>query len=150
MSSQCYPARLRGASKVPPSFVAPSSLLSPGDTAPLWLAHSGATIPPWSQAVSAHSPRGVHSPATVSGWPPDSANSGQQSPAPRCSGRASPAASYRQGPRARAAPAVVVRAGDGVAAGVVVRQGGPGAQPGVLGERGGVPGQQPADGGTGR
>src|SRR5712691_599597 len=33
-----FPARLRGAFKAPPSFVARSSLLSPGGAAPLWLA----------------------------------------------------------------------------------------------------------------
>ena len=65
-------------------------------------AQSGTHLPPWSQAVSGHRPRGVHSPATVSGRPPESANSGQQSPAPGCSGTASPAASYTQGTGARA------------------------------------------------
>src|SRR4029077_2049950 len=79
-------------------------------------AHSGTTTPPWSQAVSGHRPRGVHSPAIVSGWPPDRANSGQQSPVPGCSGRASPAASYRQGTGARAGVAART-------AGPVYRQG---------------------------
>src|SRR6185437_8334769 len=45
-----------------------------------------------SQAVSGHRPRGVHSPASVTGRPPESANSGQQSPAPGCSGRLPPSA----------------------------------------------------------
>src|SRR5580658_5440951 len=98
MSSQCPPL----ASGALLRCRLPSSLLSPGDTAPLWLAHSGTAIPPSSQAVSGHRPRGVHSPATVSGWPPDSASSGQQSPAPGCSGSASPTASDRQATGARA------------------------------------------------
>ena len=55
---------------------------------------SATALPPSSQAVSGHRPRGVHSPATVSGCPPDSANSGQHGPAPGCSGSAPP---FRKG-----------------------------------------------------
>ena len=71
-------------------------------------AHSGTAVPPSSQAVSGHRPRGVHSPATVSGLPAESANSGQQSPAPgAAAGRRRPrrtGMAAANGPGSRPAP----------------------------------------------
>src|SRR5690606_37250032 len=67
--------------------------------------HSCTTVPSSSQAVSGRSPSGVHSAATVTGRPPETASSRQGTPADGWSGRALPSSSSRRPSAAGTTPA---------------------------------------------